>query len=209
MSEGLEAYQSGGNRHNPQPLLRLQFFEPTRATFRRLLVHQACASHARWYKMGFKARVLCKRSSVALVQEPWRHKVVSRDSPRVRRSYAQTLHSVCRRPGCFINLSGRHSRSKRTSANAFTGLGGIRRGCNLCVDSVRDGRPPGAPSGIQILCTGTRLMASPRSVRRLRLRLGRDRPAVSICFFHASVHGDILKNFAHCLSDSVPVLKHL
>ena len=28
----LEAYQSGGNRRNPQPLLRPQSIEPTRAT---------------------------------------------------------------------------------------------------------------------------------------------------------------------------------
>ena len=48
-----------------------------------------------------------------------------------------------------------------------------------------------------------------RSVRRVRLQLVGDRPAVSIGIFHASVYGDALKNFAHCLSDSLPVLKHL
>jgi len=44
----------------------------------------------------------------------------------------------------------------------------------LCGDSVRDGRPPGAWGGIQILGTGTRPMAWPRSDRRVCLRLGRN-----------------------------------
>ena len=55
--------------------------------------HSACGWYIRlalpmpqWYKMGFKERVLCKRSSVALVQEPCHHKVVFRDPPRVRPS---------------------------------------------------------------------------------------------------------------------------
>ena len=43
------------------------------------------------------------------------------------------------------------------------------------MDSVRDGRPPGARGGIQILGTELRSMAWPRSVRRVCLRLGRDR----------------------------------
>ena len=40
------------------------------------------------------------------------------------------------------------------------------------LDSVRDSRPPGARGGIQMLGTGTRPTAWPRSVRRVCLRLG-------------------------------------
>ena len=43
-----------------------------------------------------------------------------------------------------------------------------------CVDSARDGRPPDVRCDIQILGTGIRPMAWPRSVRRVCLRLGRD-----------------------------------
>ena len=54
------------------------------------------------------------------------------------------------------------------------GLGGKRWGWCHCVDSARDGRPPDVRGVIQILGTGIRPMAWPRSVRRVCLRLGRD-----------------------------------
>ena len=49
----------------------------------------------------------------------------------------------------------------------------VDRWC-FCVDSVRDGMRLGARGGKQILGTGTRPMAWPRSLRRVCLRLGRD-----------------------------------
>ena len=50
------------------------------------------------------------------------------------------------------------------------GLGGKRWGWCHCVDSARDGRPPDVRGGIQILGTGIRPMAWPRSARRVRLQ---------------------------------------
>ena len=54
------------------------------------------------------------------------------------------------------------------------------------MDSVREGRPPDARGGFQILGTGTRPTVWPRSVRRRCLRLGRNQvdecPSVfSVC----------------------------
>ena len=42
----------------------------------------------------------------------------------------------------------------RPNLNSSTGLGGKQWGWCLCVDSLRDGRPPGARGGIQKLGTG-------------------------------------------------------
>ena len=109
MSEGHEAHQSCGNRHNPQPLLRPQSIEPTCATFKRQ-VQQTCASHARRYKMGLKARVLCKRSSVPSCGGHGVTKL-SLATPRGSVAYTHRLSTLY-----FDVLGVCHSRSKRTSA---------------------------------------------------------------------------------------------
>ena len=53
-----------------------------------------------------------------------------------------------------------------------------------CVDGVRDGKPPDARGGMQMLGTGTRPTVWPRSVRRRCLHIGRDQ--VDDCSFSLS-----------------------
>ena len=157
MSEGLDTYQSGGNRHNPQPLFRPQSIEPTRAT--------------RW---GLKARVLCTAvvcglGTGAIASQSCPSRLP--EGPSIIRTGAS--HCMLTSLGVLVNLSGRHSRSKRNLCECIHGSwrhamrlllwGGQRTRCQT---AGRPGRKTN--SGHK-----TRPMAWPRSVRRLRLRLGR------------------------------------
>ena len=108
---GTLAYKCGGDLHNPQAVLRsglllardtqlqarsaasshsLSPFQ-TIAVFRTrnrhiadgwdiVVVRLSPAVHG-VFRDGFKARVPCRRSSMALVQEPWRNGAASRKRP--------------------------------------------------------------------------------------------------------------------------------